>query len=121
VAGDKRRIQRVLVNVLNHMIQGTARGGTIRVRFEVANENGSCVECYVENDAPEAGGEPIADPRRSEPGALEDVPEQRPDISLEFCREVIRAHGGTIWAKSHAGRVAGLGFRLPIVRAVHGD
>lgn len=94
---------------------------SVRVGCEVADEDGSWVACCVKNDGQGVLGEQIAAPRHSEPGALKDVPEQQQEISLEFCRAVVKAHGGTIWANTRAGWRAEFGFRLPIVRTVDAD
>ncbi len=37
-------------------------------------------------------------------------------LGLTFCREVVRAHGGRIWAVSDVGRGTAIYFTLPIAR-----
>lgn len=121
IHADKRRLQRVLANLLDNAMKSSPLGGTIRVRFEARSEPGSAVICFVEDDGPGITPELIADLRRPTEGTLRSLSERGRGIGLEFCRIVVDAHGGAIWGENRDGRGAVFGVRLPIVGAIHAD
>lgn len=61
VQADKRRLQRVFVNLLDNALKYSPRGGAIRVRLEAHQETGRGVVCLVEDDGPGIPSERIAD------------------------------------------------------------
>lgn len=120
VPGDKRRLQRVLVNLLDHAIKESTRGGTIRIRLEDRSEDDGYVVCLMENDHHDIVPERDPDLQPG-PGAWTHVAEPQPAIGLEFCGVVVELHGGTFWTEKRAGGEVVFGFRLPIVRVINGD
>jgi signal transduction histidine kinase len=121
IQADKRRLQRVFVNLLDNAIKASPPGGTIRLTFEARSEPDSAVICLVEDDGPGIPLQLTADLRRPSTGTLRSLSERGKGIGLEFCRIVVDAHGGAIWAENREGRGAVFGVQFPIVGAVHVD
>lgn len=114
IHADKRRLQRVLANLLDNAMKSSPPGGTIRVRCEARGEPGPTVICFVEDDGPGIPPLLIADLRRPTEGTLRSLSERGRGIGLEFCRIVVDAHGGVIWAENREGRGAVFGVQLPV-------
>lgn len=121
VRADRRRIHRVFVNLLDNAIKCSPWGGRIRVRFEARDETDPNVVCLVEDDGPGIPSQEAADLLQS-PGDAAHAPLERGrGIGLAFCRLVIAAHGGTMWAEKRDGSGTAVGFRLPVARTMDAD
>jgi two-component system clock-associated histidine kinase SasA len=121
VQADKRRLQRVFVNLLDNAIKYSPRGGTVRVRFKTRHETDPSIVCLVEDEGPGISAEQVSKLWRPRVGALRDLSERGHGIGLEFCRVVIAAHGGAVWADNREERGTVVGFRLPLTRTLHAD
>ncbi|MFZ5863705.1 MAG: ATP-binding protein [Nitrospirota bacterium] len=121
IHADKRRLQRVFVNLLDNAMKASPPGGAIRVTFNECSGSGSAVTCFVQDDGPGIPPQLIADLRRPTQGTLSRLSERGRGLGLEFCRIVVDAHGGAIWADNREARGAVFGVRLPVVGAGHVD
>lgn len=112
VSADPRRIAQVLANLVDNAIKFTQAGGTVKVS---AHELPREVE-FVVSDT----GIGIAS---SELDRIFDrfyqiknpalTNHEGAGLGLAICREIVRLHGGQIWATSEEGRGTQIHFSLP--------
>ena len=110
VMADPNKILWVLVNLLANALRYTDAGGRIRVSCE---RMGPQVHLSVTDDGK---GIPLEDQsrvfekfyqaRNSEPSGA--------GLGLAISKEIVRAHGGTIWVESAPGRGSEFTFTLPV-------
>jgi len=110
VIGDKRRLQRVVANLVDNAIKYTAANGTVTVS---AREAGDGVVIEISDTgiglSPGEQGRVFdrfyrADASRSMPGH---------GMGLAFARAVVRAHGGDVTVSSEPGKGSTFAVRLP--------
>jgi signal transduction histidine kinase len=112
IRGDRDRLIQVIANLLSNALKFTPRGGRVRVearRVEYGDAKG--LEVSVTDDGPgipEAEREVVFERFRQGGG---DSKPRGTGLGLAICREVMRYHGGAIWAE---GPDAG-GTRMVIV------
>jgi len=107
IEGDHDRIEQVLVNLLSNAIKFTPVGGSVSV---IAVDHGTCVRVRV-SDA----GIGIA------PDDLAHIFEEfwqvdkgkGTGLGLTIAANVVREHGGAVWATSKESVGSTFGFRLP--------
>lgn len=115
IVADVRKLTRVLINLVSNAIKFTRAGGVwvsaemlsdeSAVRFEVRDTGIGIAPEHVPYvferfyRVPETGA-------RSSSG-----------LGLNFCREVVRAHGGTIWAESYVDTGTTMFFTIPTGKA----
>jgi len=118
VCADKRRINQVLLNLLENAIRHTPRGGGIGVSVELSEKKDLRVTVRDNGD----GIEPDALPklfRSFYQGEGEGKQRGRLGLGLSIAKEIIVSHGGTIWAESE-GPGKGAAFRFSLPLALHG-
>ena len=116
VAGDADKLRTVFLHLLANARKFSPRGGSVRVRVD---RRGGCAEVTV---ADEGIGIPPDELERvfegfhrgsnldgHDPGGL--------GLGLHIAREIVRAHGGRIWAESGAGTT--LHVELPLANGTH--
>jgi two-component system phosphate regulon sensor histidine kinase PhoR len=113
VAGDSRRIQEVLQNLLDNAIQYTLPGGKIVLSAEARNDE------VVFTVADTGIGIPQADqPRIFERFYRVDVARSREaggtGLGLSIAKHLVEAHGGRIWVNSELGAGSKFHFSIPI-------
>jgi NtrC-family two-component system sensor histidine kinase KinB len=111
VLADANKVLWVLTNLLANALRYTPRGGFVRIGAEQADS-------FVRIDVRDNGrGIPYEDqPRifekffqvKGEPGVRGSL-----GIGLAICKEIIRAHRGTIWVDSTPGKGSTFSFTLP--------
>ncbi|MBX6772816.1 MAG: hypothetical protein IRY83_13880 [Chloroflexi bacterium] len=109
---DAKRIQQVLLNLINNAIRYSPGGGTVTIRAEPA---GSAILVTVEDQGigmrPEVL-ERVFDRFYRAPGAPPDA--AATGLGLALCRGLVEAHGGRIWAESEGeGKGSRLRFTIP--------
>jgi signal transduction histidine kinase len=102
LTADRRRIQRVLFNLLDNAIKHSPPGGIVTLR--VCAPADGYVQLYVDD---QGKGVPEGELRRIfdflyEPPAEQIDPDSRygTGVGLYFCRVTLEAHGGKVWAES---------------------
>lgn len=110
VNGDALQLQRVFANLITNGINHSPRGGKV----EVVLESGSAYQVVRVLDS---GQGIMADEL---PHLFERFYQGHSDrqakgsgLGLYLTRQIITAHGGTIWAENHLPHGAAFGFRLP--------
>ncbi|HTA60506.1 MAG TPA: ATP-binding protein [Candidatus Baltobacteraceae bacterium] len=113
VAGDARRLQEVLQNLLDNAIQYTLPGGKIILNAELKNHN----VVFTVSDT--GIGIPTADqPRIFERFYRVDAARSREaggtGLGLAIAKHLIEVHGGRIWVESEVGAGSRFHFSVPL-------
>ena len=112
VSVDRLRIRQVLGNLLDNAIRHTPAGGVVTV---AAGHHGGGVRVEVADTG--SGIPPDALPHvfdrlyRADPSR--DRATGGSGLGLTIARQLVEAHGGTIWAESEPGQGSRFGFDLP--------
>lgn len=113
VRGDKGKLARVLANLVGNALKFTRQGGVF-VSAEVERDAG--VMCISVRDTgmgiPDSDLDHIFDRFYQAP---QRGGRRGTGLGLAFCREVVVAHGGRIWAESALGEGTTISLALPIV------
>ncbi len=111
VMADARRIEQVLMNLLNNALKFTPSGGTITVEAADCDDG---LEVTVTDTGPGIAAKEV--PLLFEPFRQASTGRNTPGgtgLGLVVCRHLVEAHGGQIWAKSTVGVGSRFTFRLP--------
>lgn len=124
VEADPSQIERVLDNLLSNAIKYCPDGGQIMVRARVVDErangvsettDGEWVVVEVQDDGIGILKQDLShvfekfyQGRRRENRMPEGV-----GLGLYICKQLIQAHGGTIWARNKPGKGCVLSFKIP--------
>jgi two-component system, OmpR family, phosphate regulon sensor histidine kinase PhoR len=113
VAGDSRRLQEVLQNLLDNAIQYTLPGGNVVLSAEAKNDE-------VVFTVADTG---IGIPRSDQPRIFErfyrvDAARSREaggtGLGLAIAKHLIEVHGGRIWVESEVGEGSQFHFSIPV-------
>jgi len=114
VKGDYDRLEQVLNNLLDNAFRHTPKGGLIRLTAQDANE--TTVQVTVSDNgvgiAPEDIPNLFGRFYRARNTNASDA-QKGYGLGLAISREIVRAHGGEIWATSEVGRGTTFVFTLP--------
>jgi signal transduction histidine kinase len=123
IHGDKRRLQRVFINLLDNAIKYSPVGGSVEITFEAVTEDGDDYLLFkIEDEGP---GIPAAELSKIfEPFHKKGIKEEGmtgTGLGLYFCKVVTEAHGGSIWAEEREGTGAAFYIKTPIREEPYGD
>jgi NtrC-family two-component system sensor histidine kinase KinB len=111
VRGDDNKITWVLTNLISNALRYTPSGGHINLSAE---SFGSSVQISVSDDGPGI-------PYEYQSKIFDKFVQVKSDkavggsgLGLAICKEIVRAHGGTIWVDSVPGSGSTFTFTLPI-------
>lgn len=118
VSGDDGRLGQVVTNLVDNAVSFSPENGVVTVR---ARLNGAFVDIMVDDEGPGIPPdrlEIIFDRFYTDRPATEATRGKNSGLGLSISREIVRAHGGTIWAETRMDgqqRPAGSRFivRLP--------
>ncbi len=120
VRGDFDRLEEVLTNLLDNAFRHTPAGGAVQVAARPVTP--AMVQVTVADTG--AGIAPEDVPHlfdrfyRAHDGESANGQSKGYGLGLAICREIVRAHGGDIWATSEVARGTTFAFTLPtVVRA----
>ncbi len=111
VNGDTLQIERVFTNLLMNAINHSRRGG--RVEVVVESQASSQVVKILDNGSG-LGDEELPYLFERFYQGNSDRQAKGTGLGLYLCRQIIVAHGGTIWAENRFPSGAIFGFRLPV-------
>ncbi len=117
VHADQSQIERVLINLLSNAIRHTSPGGHVKVR---ASSDTNQVTFSIEDDGegiPKEYLDHIFDRFVQVPGATGGGA----GLGLSIAHNIVKAHGGTIWADSELGAGSTFTFTLPRESNAVGD
>src|SRR3990172_3614935 len=116
IQGDKRRLQRVFINLLDNAIKYSPAGGKIDIAFKpIIEEDIDWLLFEIEDEGP--GIPPSELSRIFEPFHRKGGKETNKTgtgLGLYFCRVVVEAHQGKIWAENREGKGAIFYIKIPI-------
>lgn len=117
IQGDKRRLQRVFINLLDNAIKFSPAGGKVDITCNAARESGSdYLLLKIEDEGP---GIPtlelsrIFEPFYRKEGKGDG--KTGTGLGLYFCKIVVEAHEGKIWAENRKERGAAFYIKLPLI------
>jgi signal transduction histidine kinase len=111
VTADFDRIEQVLGNLLDNAFRHAPRGGSIEAG---ARESGAAIELYVADDGPGIPDDELPHVfDRFYRGGLDEPQSPGAGLGLAICREIVRAHGGTMRAANRPGGGTEFAFTLP--------
>ncbi len=111
VRADTNKIVWVLSNLISNALRYVDEGGHIRVSAE---RTGADIHISVQDDG--IGIPPEYQTRIFQKFIRVHKQESgRTGLGLAICKEIVRAHGGTIWVKSDPGKGSIFTFTLPAV------
>lgn len=112
VTGDQDRLQQVFTNLVDNAIKYGKRNGTIKIGAIPLDENR--VQAFVSDDGP--GIPPDALTKIFDRFYRVDKSRSRDQggtgLGLSIVRDIVRAHGGEVWAESKLGHGATFFFTL---------
>lgn len=108
VMADRRRIEQVLVNLLENAIKFTPAGGRVEVE---AAELGGEILVWVADTGP--GLSPDQTEKVFEKFYRGEGPGAGAGLGLYICKALVEGHGGRIWAEGEAGKGSRFCFTLP--------
>lgn len=116
VHGDPKRLAQVIRNLLSNAIKYTPQEGRVHVRLEATPGPARKMRCAVEDSGvgiPQAELQSIFEKfeqsSRTRSGA------GGTGLGLAIAREIVTAHGGTIWAEQREEGGARVCFEVPVV------
>lgn len=119
INADQGKLQRVMNNLVENALKFTPRGGEVVVKTEISN---SGIIVHVEDSGlgiPDEYREKIFERFVQVPDQV--GRQQGIGLGLTFCRLVIEAHRGKIWADSRPGGGSIFSFFLPLNLFESGD
>ena len=117
---DHDLIVRVIVNILSNAIKYSPQNGTVSIF--IASSNGQ-VEVAIKDEGPgipEDKLQTIFD-KYSQVEARKEGVARSTGIGLTFCKMVIEAHKGSIWAESSENRGSEFFFTLPLLKELENE
>ena len=114
VRADTNKIVWVLSDLVSNALRYVDIGGVIRLGAELI---GNYIHITVEDDGIEIP--PEYQSRICQKFVRVDKQENsRPGLGLAICREIVRAHGGTIWVESDQGKGSVFTLTVPVAAKV---
>jgi NtrC-family two-component system sensor histidine kinase KinB len=112
IRADANKITWVLTNLISNALRYVSKGGHIQL---MAHRIGPHVHLSVRDDGPGIPTEyqlkifeKFVQVKGREAGGS--------GLGLAICKEIVRAHGGTIWVESSSGRGSTFTFTLPVAQ-----
>lgn len=113
ITGDQRRLNRVLVNLLDNAVKNSPSGGNVQIVVSVRGEEAGRRAVVAVLDEGK-GLDPATLDTLFEPNRPVSAPTRAgTGLGLYLCRIVIAAHRGTIWAENRAEGGARFVFDIP--------
>ena len=112
IAGDKYRLEQVLINLFSNAIKFTEKGYILCRAWKIDNE--------ILISVKDSGGgindvdqEKIFEKFKQTGTAIKGKP-RGTGLGLPICKKIVNCHGGRIWVESESGKGSTFSFTLPI-------
>ncbi|MEW5735885.1 MAG: ATP-binding protein [Thermodesulfobacteriota bacterium] len=119
IRADANKVTWVLTNLISNALRYVKQGGSIEVSGGLMGEH---VRLSVKDDGP---GIPTEYQTRifQKFVQVQGRESTGTGLGLAICKEIVRAHGGTIWVESEPGRGSVFSFTVPVSRqeSRHGE
>jgi two-component system, cell cycle sensor histidine kinase PleC len=112
LVADMRKLSRVLVNLVNNAIKFTRKGGVFITAKQIGND--SSILFTVRDTGVGIAPDDVAHIFDRFFQARQEGARRGSGLGLNFCREVVRAHGGQIWAESQLNVGTTIYFTIPL-------
>lgn len=112
IVADMRKLSRVLVNIVNNAIKFTRKGGVFITAKQ--HESEPSILFTVRDTGVGIAPDDVAHIFDRFYQARQEGARRGSGLGLNFCREVVRAHGGLIWAESQLGVGTTIYFTIPL-------
>jgi len=115
VTGDENRLLQVLINLISNAVKFTDHG---HITLSAARQ-GQFIVFGIQDTGIGIAGESldkVFDKFRQIGDTLTDKP-QGTGLGLSICQQIVKSHGGRIWAESELGRGSIFRFTIPLVRS----
>lgn len=116
IHGDKRRLQRVFINLLDNAIKFSPTGGNVDINFNTIKENDSNYLLFkIEDEGPGIAPQEIS--RVFEPFYRKDGRKNGntgTGLGLYFCKIIVDTHEGKIWAENRKETGASFYIKIPL-------
>jgi len=114
ILGDEERLMQVLMNLLDNALRHTPEGGAVTCRAARAADDPAMVEVTVSDTGPGISAEDL--PHVFDRFYQAEKARRRGSagLGLAIVQEIVRAHGGSVGARSPQGQGATFWVRLPL-------
>ncbi len=117
IAGDKYRLEQVLINLFSNAIKFTEKGYILCRAWKIDNE----ILISVKDSG---GGINDADQKKifekfKQAGIVNKGKPRGTGLGLPICKEIVNRHGGRIWVESEPGKGSTFSFTLPVTCALY--
>lgn len=112
IKGDQTKLRQVVQNLLSNAVKYSPRGGVIKVRAAEYNSDEIMISVSDEGiGIPEEQSDKLFQ-KFSRVDTTEAREIKGSGLGLWICREIVKAHGGRIWAESEVGKGSTFSFTL---------
>jgi signal transduction histidine kinase len=116
VAGDPAQLEQVLMNLVNNALDAMPGGGSLDL-LTAAKDGMACLQVRDSG-----AGIPRDDLKKIfDPFYTTKVPGKGTGLGLAICRDIVRAHSGTIDVQSEPGKGSWFTVRLPATEVLDGS
>lgn len=117
VSGDPLQLQRVFANLLTNSINHSPRGGKVEVVME---SQSACQVVTVLDEGPGMTADELPHLFERFYQGHSNRHAKGSGLGLYLTRQIVEAHGGTIWAENRSPHGALFGFKLPAGLGIRG-
>ncbi len=112
VVGDKNRLEQVVINLVSNAMKFTEKGSVTCKARKINNE---LIISVVDTGKgiPDVDQEKIFERFKQTGKQLKGKPKGT-GLGLSICKEIVKYHGGRIWAESEMGKGSTFSFTLPV-------
>ena len=112
-SADKTKLKRVLINLLGNAISHTPAKGNLKISVELSSDQQTFLWCVSDTGAGIPADELEHIFEKFGQVASSSHGQANSGLGLTFCKLVVEAHGGKMWAESQMGQGSQFYFTIP--------